>query len=216
MLTTKTQRAQSRDNGAACRMHRGHGSWRETMLRLSFGSVLSVSSCVHPSLAAEPDGRPTAATPQRTGNTDGKAGPASAARSSGPCKAKDHFIAAPVAARRPPLRLRPRRLQRLDVLRPRRRPQGQAARRLDEDDAAPRSCPRVSSPAVVGGKLIFGDGMHQTDGAVAATASTSTTGPPLLAAARSRATSSTWKARRRSRTARSTSAAARPASSAWT
>ena len=74
--------------------------------------------------------------------------------------------------------------------------------------------PTVSSPAVVDGKLVFGDGMHQTDGAILHCLRADT-GLPLWQLP-CRARSSTWKARRPSRRAASTSAAGRPASCAWT
>jgi outer membrane protein assembly factor BamB len=101
--------------------------------------------------------------PQRTGNTDGKAGPA-APKVLWVYKTKDHFIASPVPAG-----------ERLFV-------SGLGAFNvanflcLATDPKAPRrelwskstpylKLPTVSSPAVAGGKVIFGDGMHQTDDA---------------------------------------------------
>src|SRR5262249_33076765 len=101
--------------------------------------------------------------PQRTGNTDGVAGPA-APKVLWKFDAREHFVAAPV-------------------------PHGGAVYAsglggfnvptlwgLAADPKAPRrplwsksvpylKLPVVSSPAAAGDLLVFGDGMHQTDGA---------------------------------------------------
>jgi outer membrane protein assembly factor BamB len=98
---------------------------------------------------------------QRTGNTDGKAGPAAPAVL-WVMPSKEHFVASPAPAG-----------DRLFI-------SGLGAFNVStfyclatEPKAEPRSLwtkttpflklPTVSSPAVVGDKLIFGDGMHQTD-----------------------------------------------------
>jgi outer membrane protein assembly factor BamB len=126
-------------------------------VRISFLLVLlaGVATAAEPSATYRGD-------PRRTGG-DGKPGPA-AGKVLWAMKAKEHFIAAPV-------------------------PQGGrlfvsglsfintsvfyaldtapgAKERVRWQKAAPLlELPTVSSPAVVGGKLIFGDGMHQTNGA---------------------------------------------------
>src|SRR5262245_51069740 len=100
---------------------------------------------------------------QRTGNTDGKAGPAK------PdvlwaYKAQEHFVASPVPLgdrlfvsgfsgfNAPTLRA-------LST-------DPKAGQRLAWMKGIPLfKLPAVSSPAVSGGKLVFGDGMHHTDGA---------------------------------------------------
>jgi len=102
--------------------------------------------------------------PQRTGCTDGKAGPEK------PVvlwayKSQDHFIASPVplgesmifsglgAFNRPTMLALP--LKPKSVVEP------------SWVRSSPYlKLPTVSSPAIFDGKLIFGDGMHQTDGAV--------------------------------------------------
>src|SRR5437660_4901242 len=100
---------------------------------------------------------------RRTGNADGKAGPA-AGKVLWAMKAREHFIAAPVP--------RGGRLfvsglsfintsvfYALDTA-------PKPAKRVRWQKASPLlELPTVSSPAVVGGQLIFGDGMHQTNGA---------------------------------------------------
>jgi outer membrane protein assembly factor BamB len=100
---------------------------------------------------------------QRTGNTDGKPGPA-APKVLWVFKSQEHFIAAPVPQDD---RLFVSGLGGFNVptfycldTRP------QAAQRVRWSKSTPLlKLPTVSSPAVAGGKLVFGDGMHQTDGA---------------------------------------------------
>jgi outer membrane protein assembly factor BamB len=101
--------------------------------------------------------------PQRTGNTDGKAGPASP-KIAWVFKSKDHFIASPVpsgkglfvsglgafnAASFLCLDMEPKNRKRV----------------LWSKSGPYLKLPSVSSPALDKGRLIFGDGMHQTDGA---------------------------------------------------
>src|SRR5262245_26553246 len=102
--------------------------------------------------------------PQRTGNTDGKAGP-SKPEVLWVHKSEEHYIASPVPVgdrlfvssisgfnlpsitlleTGPNVKQRPAWSKTIPVLK----------------------LPTVSSPAVSGGKLVFGDGMHQTNGAV--------------------------------------------------
>ena len=66
--------------------------------------------------------------------------------------------------------------------------------------------PSVSAPAVTGGLVIFGDGMHQTDGATLYCIARRMAGPS--GSIRSPENSSTWKARRPSRRTACTSARA--------
>jgi outer membrane protein assembly factor BamB len=100
---------------------------------------------------------------QRSGS-DGKAGP-SAPKVLWSWKSNDHFIAAPVASKDQlfvsglggfniPV------LTCLNV-------DPKAAKRVAWSKSTPYlKLPTVSSPALFDGKLIFGDGMHQTDGAI--------------------------------------------------
>lgn len=102
--------------------------------------------------------------PQRTGNTDGIAGPA-APKILWVFKSQDHFIASPVPAgdqllvsglgafNRPALMSLPLK--------------SKASAEPTWTKSTPYlKLPVVSSPAVLGDKIVFGDGMHQTDGAV--------------------------------------------------
>ena len=102
--------------------------------------------------------------PQRTGNTDAKAGPTAPAVIWA-YKSQDHFIASPVpsgetlifsglgAFNRPNMLALPMNPKK--IVEP-----------VWTRSSPLLTLPTVSSPAVVDGKLIFGDGMHQTDGAV--------------------------------------------------
>jgi hypothetical protein len=101
---------------------------------------------------------------QRTGCTDGKAGPAKP-EVLWVHKSADHFIAAPVPVGE---RLYVSGISGFNV---------PGAYMLDTNPSAKQRAvwsksapvlkqPSVSSPAVAGGKLVFGDGMHQNDGAM--------------------------------------------------
>jgi outer membrane protein assembly factor BamB len=100
---------------------------------------------------------------QRTGNVDGKAGPETA-KVLWAFKAKEHFIAAPVPDGE---RLFVSGLSFINTsvlysldLSPR------AEKRVRWQKTSPLlELPTVSSPAISDGKLYFGDGMHQTNGA---------------------------------------------------
>jgi outer membrane protein assembly factor BamB len=101
--------------------------------------------------------------PQRTGNTDGVAGP-DAPKVLWVYRGKDHFIASPVPAGErlfvSSFSVFSSSVHGLAV-------DPKAAERVLWLKSAPYlKLPTVSSPAMVGGNLIFGDGMHQTDGAV--------------------------------------------------
>jgi outer membrane protein assembly factor BamB len=101
--------------------------------------------------------------PERAGNTDGKAGP-SAAKIRWVLKSKDHHIAAPVPAG---ARLLVSGLGAFNVasfaclnVAPK------TSQRVLWTKSTPYlKLPTVSSPALDQGRLVFGDGMHQTDGA---------------------------------------------------
>lgn len=101
--------------------------------------------------------------PQRTGNTDGKAGPASP-KVLWAYKAKEHFLASPVPVGD---RLFISGLGAFNVASfvclssdPK------ASKRVLWTKSAPYlKLPTVSSPGIDKGRLVFGDGMHQTDGA---------------------------------------------------
>jgi outer membrane protein assembly factor BamB len=140
------------------------------MTRAPLPRILFVSLCVLcvvvvslPAGAAEP-WTTYRGNPQRTGSTDGMPGP-QAAKVLWALPAKDHFIASPVPAGD---RLFISGLGPFNVttfysitLDPK------ATQRAVWSKSTPYfKLPTVSSPAVVDGKLIFGDGMHQTDGAV--------------------------------------------------
>jgi outer membrane protein assembly factor BamB len=100
---------------------------------------------------------------QRTGNTDGKAGPSSA-KVLWVLKSADHYIASPVPAGD---RLFVSGLGAFNVssfacL----STDEKAAKRILWTKSTPYlKLPTVSSPALDKGRLVFGDGMHQTDGA---------------------------------------------------
>jgi outer membrane protein assembly factor BamB len=128
--------------------------------------LLSVVICLC-SAAAAPAGESWATyrgNPQRTGNTDGIAGPA------GPkilwvYRARDHFIASPVpdGDRLFASGLGPFNVATFYCL----AADAKAPKRVLWTKTTPSlKLPTVSSPAVTGGRLIFGDGMHQTDDAV--------------------------------------------------
>jgi outer membrane protein assembly factor BamB len=101
--------------------------------------------------------------PERTGCTDGKAGPATP-KVLWAYKSEDQFVAAPA-----PLadRLVVSGFGAFNVSTFRVLATGpKAAERVAWSKTTPYlKLPTVSSPAVVDGKLVFGDGMHQTDGA---------------------------------------------------
>jgi outer membrane protein assembly factor BamB len=102
-------------------------------------------------------------TAQRTGNSDGQAGPM-APKVLWVYKTKDHFIASPVPAGG---RLLISGIGTFNVSTLYCLHTGpKAAKRVAWSRTAPYlTLPTVSSPAVADGKLIFGDGMHQTDDA---------------------------------------------------
>jgi outer membrane protein assembly factor BamB len=127
--------------------------------------VLFIGLCGVPGLARDPGPWATyRGNAQRTGNTDGNAGPTSP-QILWAYKAKDHFIAAPVPAGD---RLFISGFGAFNVstfycL----NPDPKSAERVAWSKTTPYlKLPTVSSPAVVDGKVVFGDGMHQTDDAV--------------------------------------------------
>ncbi len=139
------------------------------MIRVSGRAILLMSlllcafaSLRETSFAAEPWAT-YRGNAERTGCTDGKAGPASP-KVLWLYKSQDQFIAAPV-----PLGDRlivsgfgAFNVSTFRVL----STDPKAAERVAWSKTTPYlKLPTVSSPAVVDGKLVFGDGMHQTDGA---------------------------------------------------
>jgi outer membrane protein assembly factor BamB len=101
--------------------------------------------------------------PQRTGNTDGKAGPSSP-KVLWLLKSKEHYIASPVPSgdRLFVSGLGAFNVATFSCL----STEPKAARRVIWSKSAPYlRLPTVSSPAIDKGRLVFGDGMHQTDGA---------------------------------------------------
>ena len=114
--------------------------------------------------AADKDWATYRGNPQRTGNTDGIPGPA-APKVLWSVKGQEHYIASPL-----PLGDRVLFTGLGGFLVPTMRAfvaDPAAAQRVAWTKSAPYlKLPTVSTPAVADGKLIFGDGMHQTDGAI--------------------------------------------------
>jgi outer membrane protein assembly factor BamB len=115
-------------------------------------------------LRAEDQSATYRGNPQRTGNVDGLAGPATP-KVLWVHKSNDHFVAAPVAAGG---RVFVSGLGAFNVA---------TFLCLDADPKAVKrvvwskgtptlKLPTVSTPAIVENRLVFGDGMHQTDGAI--------------------------------------------------
>jgi outer membrane protein assembly factor BamB len=135
-----------------------------TVRRISLLSLLlcALASLREPSSAAEPWAT-YRGNAERTGCTDGKAGPA-APKVLWALPSQEHFIAAPVpSADRVfvsglgAFNVSTFRALATDL---------KAAERVAWSKSTPfLKLPTVSSPAVVDGKLVFGDGMHQNDGA---------------------------------------------------
>lgn len=129
---------------------------------MRWAAVAGVLWCAGPTVAA--DWLTHRGNPQRTGNVDGRAGP-NAGKVLWVHQATDHFIGSPVAG------------EKLIYV------SGLAAfnttnffalaadagtkQRIAWQKSAPYlTLPTVSPPAVAGPLLVFGDGMHQTDGAI--------------------------------------------------
>jgi outer membrane protein assembly factor BamB len=125
--------------------------------------LCALASLREPSFAAEPWAT-YRGNAERTGCTDGKAGPASP-KVLWALKSTDHFVAVPVASGD---RVYVSGLGAFNVAMFRAlATDPRVAERTAWTKTTPYlTLPTVSSPAVVDGKLIFGDGMHQTDGAV--------------------------------------------------
>jgi len=135
--------------------------------RLSFSLALFLCAFAplrEPVLSAAEPWSTYRGNPERTGCTDGKPGPA-APKVLWVLRSQDHFIAAPVPAGD---RLYVSGLGAFNVstflalaIDPK------AKERIAWGKTTPYlKLPTVSSPALTEGKLVFGDGMHQTDGAV--------------------------------------------------
>src|SRR5262245_17513700 len=113
--------------------------------------------------AAEPTWTTYRGNGQRTANTDGVAGPANP-KVLWVHKAQEHFVAAPVPAGDKLIvsGLGPFNVPTFLAL----NTDPKAAQRVAWSSGVPYlKLPTVSSPAVADGKLVFGDGMHQTSGA---------------------------------------------------
>jgi len=132
--------------------------------RLALGLLLCAFAFLRePLLTAAEPWSTYRGNPQRTGNTDGVAGPATP-KVLWVHRSQDHFIAAPVPAGD---RLYVSALGAFNVstfsalaFEPK------ASQRVLWSKTTPYlKLPTVSSPAIADGKLIFGDGMHQTDDA---------------------------------------------------
>lgn len=114
--------------------------------------------------AAEPTWTTYRGNAQRTANTDGVAGPTSP-RVLWVHRAQEHFIAAPVPAGDKLIVSGIGAFNVPSFLALNTDPK--AAERVAWNTGVPYlKLPTVSSPAVLDGKLLFGDGMHQTNGAV--------------------------------------------------
>ncbi len=136
--------------------------WHVRMILIAFSALSAFSAVKSVSCAAEPAS--TYRGDSRRTGSDGKDGPASP-KVLWVWKSSDHFIAAPVAAKDQlfvsglggfniPV------LTCLNV-------DPKADKRVVWTKSTPYlKLPAVSSPALHDGKLIFGDGMHQTDGAI--------------------------------------------------
>src|SRR5437868_5708642 len=101
--------------------------------------------------------------PERTGNTDGIAGPATP-KVLWALKTKDHHIASPVPAQDRLFisGLGAFNLANFSCV----STEPAASKRVLWSKATPYlKLPTVSSPGIFKGRLVFGDGMHQTDGA---------------------------------------------------
>ncbi|WP_020470683.1 outer membrane protein assembly factor BamB family protein [Zavarzinella formosa] len=104
---------------------------------------------------------------QRTGNTDGKAGPSAVPQLEWAMKSDEHFVASPVPSGDSVLFSAIGAFNRPNVLALAASPKDAKAVKPTWNKTAPfLRLPTVSSPAVIGDKIIFGEGMHQTDGAV--------------------------------------------------
>jgi outer membrane protein assembly factor BamB len=119
-----------------------------------------------PTAASAADPWPTyRGNPQRTGNTDARPGPANA-KVLWVLPSEEHFIASPVAIED---RLYVSTLGALNVstfMCLALDPKAEKDRKLWSKTTPYLKLPTVSSPAVVDGKLIFGDGMHQNNGGI--------------------------------------------------
>jgi outer membrane protein assembly factor BamB len=102
---------------------------------------------------------------QRTGSTDGTPGPTATPKVLWVHKGTEHFIASPVPSGKEILvaGLGGFNVPTLFALAA---DPGVKERVVWSRSSPLLKLPSVSSPAVVGGKLVFGDGMHQTDGAI--------------------------------------------------
>src|SRR3954454_4189429 len=101
---------------------------------------------------------------QRTGNTDGKAGPLKP-KLLWVLKSKEHFIASPVPHGKHLFvsSLGAFNVAHFSCL----TTEPKADKRVVWSKTTPYlKLPTVSSPGIAGGRLVFGDGMHQTDGAI--------------------------------------------------
>lgn len=104
---------------------------------------------------------------QRTGNTDGKAGPTAAPQVEWVMKSDEHFVASPVPAGDSVLFSAIGAFNRPNVMAFAMTPKDAKAVKPVWNKTTPfLRLPTVSSPAVIGDRVIFGEGMHQTDGAV--------------------------------------------------
>jgi outer membrane protein assembly factor BamB len=104
---------------------------------------------------------------QRTGNTDNVPGPKTAPALLWAMKSGSHFVASPVPANDQVIFSAIGALNRPEVLSLAMTPKDPASVQPTWTKSLPLiRLPTVSSPAVADGKIIFGDGMHQTDGAV--------------------------------------------------
>jgi outer membrane protein assembly factor BamB len=135
---------------------------------MSHKSLLCLASlCLCASVVAELRAQEPWATyrgnPQRTGNTDGQAGSANP-KVLWVLKSKDHYIASPVPAGDRLFLSGLGAFNTANFVCLSTDPKA-AQRTLWSKTTPYLKLPTVSSPGVFGNKIVFGDGMHQTDGA---------------------------------------------------
>lgn len=133
-------------------------------MKISLPALTLLTALVLPAAAIEPWAT-YRGNSQRTGNTDNTAGPKTKPRVLWALKSREHYIASPVPTGD---RLFVSSLGAFNVANfaclstdPK------AAKRVLWSKSTPYlKLPTVSSPGLVGDRLVFGDGMHQTDGAL--------------------------------------------------
>jgi len=129
------------------------------------GAVLSCVLGIASLTNAAPGDWPTArGNPQRTGNVDGKAGP-TAPKVLWVHKGTEHYLASPVASRDAIYLSSLGAFNASNVVAL--KTSASEAKRIAWGKSTPYlKLPVASAPSVAGGYVVFGDGMHQTNGAI--------------------------------------------------